>query len=115
LIANAIYAIFRLMNEDEVFSHPLPPPPAGVERDVLFIRHPVPEAEGRTSEDILLRRVPRDIGARFRGAAGARGLTHAEYLSALVSLHERMRALADGGDESARGELEALGLQTVTV
>jgi hypothetical protein len=102
------------VTEDDVFEIPLPPPPGGA-ADVVFFRSGTPEREGRTNEDILLRRVPREIGARFRGAAGARGLTHAEYLSALVALHERMRNLAEAGDERVAAELEQLGLQTVTV
>jgi hypothetical protein len=100
--------------DDELFTRPLPPPPPGAEHDVVSFRRG-PGGEERTSEDILLRRVPKEVAARFRGAAGARGLTHAEYLSALVSLHERMRALADAGNDAVRGELDELSLQTVTV
>ena len=37
---------------------------------------------GREHEDILLRRVPAAVAHRFRGAAGARGFTHAQYLTA---------------------------------
>jgi hypothetical protein len=52
---------------------------------------------------------------RFRAAAGGRGMTHAQYLTALVELHARIRAAADAGDEVARATLDALGLQTVAV
>src|SRR4051812_1319942 len=106
-----------LMDEnDETFTLPLPPPfpPHTGERDVLFFRTRGPR-EGREAEDIMLRRVPADVARRFRAAAGGRALTHAQYLSALVSLHESMRGLADGGDERLRDELERLGLGTVHV
>ena len=52
---------------------------------------------------------------RFRAAAGGRSLTYGQYLSALTALHEAARALADGGHEAVRAELERLGLGTVTV
>ena len=52
---------------------------------------------------------------RFRAAAGGRALTHAQYLAALVALHEAMRGLADGGNETVAGVLEQLGLATVSV
>jgi hypothetical protein len=104
---------------DEVFTVPLPPPfpphPGG-ERDVVFFRREVPTPEGRREgEDIMLRKVPADIARRFRTAAGGRGLTHAQYLAALVELHESLRALADAGEERVAGELERLGLATVRV
>jgi hypothetical protein len=69
----------------------------------------------REYEDLMLRRVPRAIAHRFRGAAGARGFTHAQYLTALVTLHETLREHADNGDESAKQQLEALGLGTVSI
>ena len=50
-------------------------------------------------------------GIKGRG----RGLTHAQYLTALVDLHARIRGAADGGDEAARAALDELGLQTVAV
>ena len=84
--------------DDEPFTLPLPPP-----------------REDREHEDIMLRRVPRETAARFRGAAGARGLTHAQLLAALVELHVAMRARADGGDAGLAAELERLGLTSVTV
>jgi hypothetical protein len=60
----------------------------------------------------------RPRAARHRDAlpryAGGRGLTHAQYLAALVDLHRRVRELADD-DERLRQELDALGLASVTV
>jgi len=76
------------------------------------------ETEGtgvREHEDIMLRRVPAVIAHRFRGAAGARGFTHAQYLAALVRLHEVMRERADGGDSDVAAALTQLGLGTVTI
>ena len=63
----------------------------------------------------MFRRVPRETAMKFRAAAGGRSLTHAQYLSALVTLHARVRELADAGDARLGSELEALGLQTVAV
>lgn len=70
---------------------------------------------GREHEDIMLRRVPATIAHRFRGAAGARGFTHAQYLSALVTLHEAMRKRADSGDDEVATVLRELGLATVAI
>jgi hypothetical protein len=42
-------------------------------------------------------------------------MTHAQYLTALVELHARIRERADAGDETARAALDELGLQTVNV
>jgi hypothetical protein len=70
---------------------------------------------GREFEDIMLRRVPGAVAHRFRGAAGARGFTHAQYLTALVTLHEAMRERADRGDEEVAATLEQLGLGTVSI
>ena len=111
---------------DEMFTLPLPPPPAGHgagDRDVLFFRRtgppPVPDSERadgeRPDEDIMLRRVPKPVAQRFRASAGGRGMTHAQYLAALVELHESIRARADGGDAELTSELERLKLSTVTV
>jgi hypothetical protein len=106
---------------DEEFTVPLPPPgflPHGPvpHRDVVFFRHEVEGGPGgKEHEDIMLRRVPRDTAMRFRGSAGGRGLTHAQYLTALVDLHGKARELADAGDERLARELEALGLASVTV
>jgi hypothetical protein len=103
-------------DEDEVFTLPLPPPPLGHrERDVVFFRHARRDGEEREDEDVMLRRVPRAVAQRFRASAGGRGLTHAQYLSALVELHETMRRRADGGDAELAAELDRLGLTTVTV
>ena len=105
---------------DELFEMrvPLPPhfpPPHARDRDVVFFRQRV-EGEGkREGEDIMLRRVPRDVARRFRAAAGARGLTHAQYLAALVALHDALRARADAGDAGSAEELERLGLSTVSI
>ena len=63
----------------------------------------------------MLRRVPAAVAHRFRGAAGARGFTHAQYLVALVALHEAMRARADSGDEEVAAVLRQLGLGTVAI
>jgi len=128
------------MNDDdapagpEPFNVPLPPP-----GDVFFYRAgppgmglagmrampgmpgmpgmpPTGEATaGRDAEDIMLRRVPAATAMRFRAAAGGRGMTHGQYLAALVALHEAIRGLADGGDPALKAELEKLGLQTVAV
>ena len=70
---------------------------------------------GREYEDIMLRRVPAAVAHRFRGAAGARGFTHAQYLTALVSLHEAMRKRADEGDADMAAALGQLGLGTVSI
>ena len=112
-----------MADEDpEPFTVPLPPgfpppgfPPGPGDR-VLFLRSEEGEGPvGKEHEDIMLRRVPREIAMRYRAAAGGRGMTHAQYLTTLVELHARIRALADAGDEKARETLEELGLQTVAV
>jgi hypothetical protein len=93
------------------FVQPLPPPG----KRMLFLRSDEPGRGGRDHEDIMLRRVPRETAMRFRAAAGGRGLTHAQYLTALVDLHRRVRELADAGDERLRAELAERGLGSVTV
>jgi hypothetical protein len=105
---------------DELFTMPLPPPPPHghgrrIERDVVFFRRGPGGPDEREDEDIMLRRVPRPVAQRFRASAGGRGLTHAQYLAALVELHESMRTRADAGDAELGAELERLGLSTVTV
>jgi hypothetical protein len=100
------------------FHVPLPgppfPPPAGT--DVVFWAATESDSPGgREYEDLMLRRVPGRVAHRFRGAAGARGFTHAQYLAALVALHEAMRQRADGGDEQVAEILKQLGLGTVTI
>jgi hypothetical protein len=106
--------------DDEEFNIPIPPgfppgvpPPIG--RDVMFFREGAPPSGTKEHEDIMLRRVPRDTAMRFRGSAGGRGMTHAQYLTALVDLHRRVRELADTGDEQLQHELSELGLASVTV
>jgi hypothetical protein len=69
----------------------------------------------REFDDMMLRRVPGPVAQRFRGAAGARGVTHAQYLAALVALHEAMRERADGGDSEMAATLDRLGLGTVSI
>src|SRR5919199_962063 len=90
--------------DDELFTLPLPPPPPGEEKDVVFFRRRAAR-EDRVDEDIMLRRVPRDTAARFRAAAGGRGMTHAQYLAALVGLHEAMGGRADAGDAPVAEDL----------
>jgi hypothetical protein len=104
-----------MSEHDETFHVPLPPPPPHLpQHDVLFFRSA--DAPGdREHEDIMLRRVPRETAARFRAGAGGRSLTHAQYLTALVELHRRLRESADNGDERIAKELEALGLSSVSV
>jgi hypothetical protein len=63
----------------------------------------------------MLRSVPRATAQRFRAAAGGRALTHAQYLAALVQLHESMRNRADGGDGEIAAELDRLGLSTISI
>ena len=90
----------------------LPFPPG---KNVMYFAAEGDSAGGREFEDIMLRRVPAAVAYRFRGAAGARGFTHAQYLTALVSLHEAMRKRADGGDTEVAAALEQLGLGTVSI
>ena len=110
-------------HDDELFTLPLPPPPPGPPghhgphaHDVVFFRHAAgPPPGDREHEDLMFRKVPTEVARRFRAAAGGRALTHAQYLAALVELHELIRRRADGGDGDLAAELERLGLQTVTV
>jgi hypothetical protein len=104
------------MTGSDEFTIPLPPPfpRPHAPHDVLFFRSE-DEAGVREHEDIMLRRVPRDTAMRFRAGAGGRALTHAQYLAGLVSLHARIRELADEGDAQLAKELAELGLQTVLV
>jgi hypothetical protein len=92
---------------------PFPPVPPG--RNVMYWAAEGDSGGGREYEDIMLRRVPAVIAHRFRGAAGARGFTHAQYLTALVSLHEAMRKRADEGDADVAAALQQLGLGTVSI
>jgi hypothetical protein len=97
---------------------PFPPGPLGApgppDRNFYFVAE-TDSGPGREHEDIMLRRVPGTVAHRFRGAAGARGFTHAQYLSALVSLHEAMRRRADEGDAEVAAVLDQLGLGTVSI
>ena len=103
------------MADDEEFTIPVPPPPPGAgPADVVFFRRQTAGA-AKEHEDIMLRRVPRDTAMRFRGSAGGRAMTHAQYLTALVELHRRARELADAGDDGLRAVLDELGLTSVTV
>ena len=83
--------------------------------DVFFQKVEIDAPADRDSEDIMLRRVPRSIAHRFRGAAGARGMTHAQYLAALVNLHEIARQRVDSGDGELAAILDDLGLRTVSI
>ena len=113
------------MNDEarEPFTIPLPPGfpppgfPAGMQHDhLMFIRSAEGESPpGKEHEDIMFRRVPREIAMRYRAAAGGRGMTHAQYLTALVELHTAVRARADEGDAAAQQILDELGLKTVAV
>ena len=110
--------------ENRPFSAPLPPgapfpqgapfPPGAPGRNFYYAAESE-SGPGREHEDIMLRRVPAAVAHRFRGAAGARGFTHAQYLSALVSLHEAMRKRADDGDAEVKAALDELGLGTVSI
>lgn len=61
-----------------------------------------------------IRGIDDEAAERIKARARIRGMTLAQYLTALVSFHDAARALADtkGGPISA--ELRARGLQTVT-
>jgi hypothetical protein len=94
---------------------PFPPGPLPSPDRTFFYAAEIDSPEGRTHEDIMLRRVPAAVAHRFRGAAGARGFTHAQYLTALVNLHEAMRKRADEGDAEVATALDRLGLGTVSI
>ena len=101
--------------ETRTFHASFPPgPPFPPDRN-FFYSVETDSPGGREHEDIMLRRVPAAVAHRFRGAAGARGFTHAQYLSALVSLHEAMRKRADEGDAEVAAALDQLGLGTVSI
>ena len=97
----------------ESFPGPLFSPPPG--NRLVFWAAESDSPGGREYEDIMLRRVRGAVAHRFRGAAGARDFTHAQYLAALVALHEAMRQRADGGDAEVAAVLEQLGLGTVSI
>jgi len=101
--------------EAATLQSPVPaiPLPVPGKRVVVWLQDE--ETPSREFEDIMLRRVPSAVAHHFRGAAGARGLTHAQYLSALVALHDALRLRADGGDANAAATLDELGLRTVSI
>jgi len=102
--------------EPGTFHAPFPPVPGFPPgKNVMFWAAEGEGGGGREHEDIMLRRVPAAVAHRFRGAAGARGFTHAQYLTALVSLHEAMRKSADSGDAEVAAALQELGLGTVSI
>jgi hypothetical protein len=103
--------------KDEPFFHARIPGPRlpGPGKNVVFWSVESDEGSGREYEDIMLRRVPSAVAYHFRGGAGARGLTHAQYLTALVTLHEAARQRADAGDSQTAAMLTDLGLQTVSI
>jgi hypothetical protein len=94
-------------------SLPAVPLPVPGKRVVVWLQDE--ETPSREFEDIMLRRVPSAVAHHFRGAAGARCLTHAQYLSALVALHDALRLRADSGDSNAAATLDELGLRTVSI
>src|SRR5437764_706407 len=108
-------------HDEQFFTVPLPPPAPGPppgpprEHDVVYFRHAEQRQRDREHEDIMLRKVAADVARRFRAAAGGRALTHAQYLAALVELHESIRRQADAGNGELASELDRLGLQSVTV
>lgn len=103
-------------NQGEGFQPPFPgplfPPTAG---KVLIWRGAAESPDGDEFEDLMLWRTPSGLAHRFRGAAAARGLTPAQHLSALVTLHETMRQRADGGDADIAAMLDQLGLNSVAI
>ena len=101
--------------ESGMFHVPVPPGLPFPPGKSVFYAVESDSAGGREFEDIMLRRVPAAVAHRFRGAAGARGFTHAQYLTALVSLHEAMRKRADEGDADMAAALNQLGLGTVSI
>ena len=101
--------------ESAMFRAPVPPGLPFQPGKNVFYAVESDSGGGREYEDIMLRRVPAAVAHRFRGAAGARGFTHAQYLTALVSLHEAMRKRADDGDADKAAPLDQLGLGTVSI
>jgi hypothetical protein len=99
---------------DKAPTSPAPPVPPSDGNTVYFWSQ-TDSSPGREHEDIMLRRVPREVAHQFRGAAGARGMTHAQYLTALVALHDAMRHRGDTGDSGVAAVLEQLGLKTVSI
>jgi hypothetical protein len=104
-------------DEPQKFAASLPGPPFALPpgEQVVFWATESDSTGRRDHDDIMLRRVPAAVAHRFRGAAGARGFTHAQYLGALVALHEAMRERADSGDTQVAAVLRQLGLGTVAI
>lgn len=75
-----------------------------------------------TTTTLNVRGIDSEVVERLKRGSQARGWTLAQYLAALVSLHDAMRALADTSTAGPMGdrwvqvqtELEALGLATVS-
>jgi hypothetical protein len=70
-----------------------------------------------TTVAMLIRDVPVSVTERFRRAARLRGISQAEYLARLVTLHDEARGWVDEdrilSPENISDRLEALGLQSV--
>ena len=71
------------MPDNETFHTSFPSGPPLPPGQNVFWSAQSESGAGRDYEDIMLRRVPAAVAHRFRGAAGARGFTHAQYLTAL--------------------------------
>lgn len=63
---------------------------------------------------ITIRGVPADVQERLSRSAAARGITQAEYLGSLLSLHVRCLE-AEAGSDDVRRILAETGLTGVTV
>lgn len=63
--------------------------------------------------NLFIRNIDADTVARIKHAAGVRGMTLAQYVTALSRLHAAARAHADGADDGLQAELVSLGLETV--
>ena len=61
--------------------------------------------------------LPLEVHTRLRVAAGARGLTYAQYIEKLIQLHEELRRYSMGPtpmSERIHNVLARVGLETVT-
>lgn len=66
--------------------------------------------------NMLIRNMPAETRDAIVRAAQGRGLTLAEYFTALYKLHTAVRMRADHTpDDGLQAELMALGLQTLTM
>lgn len=61
-----------------------------------------------------IRHMDRSARERLSRGARARGMTLAQYVQALVDLHDDCRQFADAGDVVFQGLLESKGLESVT-